>query len=91
VCREAKDLRRSTHSTTVLHAAGWQRPVAARRVEDTANATKTRAALTRPVSGDVWCLGLELKAGGKAIGSSEQEHAVDALAMIGDEGRDSLR
>ena len=25
------------------------------------------------------------------IGSSEQVHVVDALAMIGDEGRDSLR
>lgn len=30
-------------------------------------------------------------AGGKAIGSSEQEHVVDALAMIGEEGRGSLR
>ena len=29
--------------------------------------------------------------GGNAIGSSEQEHAVDALAMTGDEGRGSLR
>ena len=30
-------------------------------------------------------------AGSKVIGSSEQVHVVDALAMIGDEGRDSLR
>ena len=29
--------------------------------------------------------------GSKVIGSSEQVHVVDALAMIGDEGRDSLR
>ncbi len=27
----------------------------------------------------------------EVIGSSEQVHVVDALAMIGDEGRDSLR
>ena len=27
----------------------------------------------------------------KAIGSSEQEHVVDALAMTGEEGRGSLR
>ena len=32
-----------------------------------------------------------VKAGSKVIGSSEQVHVVDALAMIGDEGRDSLR
>ena len=29
--------------------------------------------------------------GSKVIGSSEQVHVVDALAMIGEEGRDSLR
>ena len=27
----------------------------------------------------------------KVIGSSEQEYVVDVLAMIGEEGRDSLR
>ena len=32
-----------------------------------------------------------LQGEGKVIGSSEQVHVVDALAMIGDEGRDSLR
>ena len=32
-----------------------------------------------------------LARGSKVIGSSEQVHVVDALAMIGDEGRDSLR
>ena len=32
-----------------------------------------------------------LRGEGKVIGSSEQVHVVDALAMIGDEGRDSLR
>ena len=29
--------------------------------------------------------------GGKVIGSSEYVHVVDALAMTGEEGRDSLR
>ena len=29
--------------------------------------------------------------GSEVIGSSEQVHVVDALATIGDEGRDSLR
>ena len=35
--------------------------------------------------------GFEVVRGFKVIGSSEQVHVVDALAMIGDEGRDSLR
>ena len=29
--------------------------------------------------------------GGRVIGSSDQVHVVDALAITGDEGRDSLR
>ena len=36
-------------------------------------------------------IGFEVTRGFKVIGSSEQVHVVDALAMIGDEGRDSLR
>ena len=32
-----------------------------------------------------------LKRGSKVIGSSEQVHMVDALAITGDEGRSSLR
>ena len=32
-----------------------------------------------------------VKAGSKVIGSSEQVHVVDALAITGDEGRGSLR
>ena len=39
-----------------------------------------------------WTLSGERSPGGfKAIGSSEQVHVVDALAITGDEGRGSLR
>ena len=35
--------------------------------------------------------GFEVTRGFKVIGSSEQVHVVDALAITGDEGRSSLR
>ena len=36
-------------------------------------------------------IGFEVTRGFKVIGSSEQVHVVDALAITGDEGRSSLR
>ena len=36
-------------------------------------------------------IGFEVTRGFKVIGSSEQVHVVDALAITGDEGRGSLR
>ena len=36
-------------------------------------------------------IGFEVVRGFKVIGSSEQVHVVDALAITGDEGRSSLR
>ena len=52
--------------------------------------TSVRIACSRRDALGDFALGCFVR-GSEVIGSSEQVHVMDALAMIGDEGRDSLR